>query len=161
MKRLVLALLIFAPVLLSAQAAQTPSPATSAQTSTAKPKNIGTISDLMIHMIYPTSDAILYVASRAPENDQQWNELTAKALTLAEAANLLMLPGRARDQGRWMDDAKLMLDAAEAAFKAAQKKDQMALEDLNDAVYTSCTTCHMHYRPNYGRGRATAPAPQK
>jgi hypothetical protein len=37
----------------------------------------------------------------------------------------------------------------------------MALEDLNDAVYMSCTTCHRHYRQDYGRGRATAPAPQK
>lgn len=162
MRRLALVLVLVIPAFLTALAAQAPAPApASTQTSTAKPKNIGTISELMIHMIYPTSDAILYVASRAPENDQQWNELTAKALTLAEAANLLMMPGRARDQGRWMDDAKLMLDAAEAAFKAAQKKDQRALEDLNDAVYTSCTTCHMHYRPNYGRGRATAPAPQK
>ena len=30
-------------------------------------------------------------------------------------------------------------------------KDLKALEDLNDQLYQSCTTCHMHYRANYGR----------
>jgi cytochrome c556 len=83
----------------------------------------------------------------------EWNELRAKALTMAEAANLLMMPGRARDQDRWMADAKLMLDAGAAAFAAAKTKDLAALEALNDAVYVSCTTCHRHYRPAYGRGR--------
>jgi len=27
-----------------------------------------------------------------------------------------------------------------------------ALEAVNDQLYQSCTTCHMHYRRNYGRG---------
>ena len=73
-------------------------------------------------------------------------------LMLAEAANLLMMPGHARDQDRWMADAKLMRDAGAAAFKAAKAKDVKALEAVNDSLYQSCTTCHMHYRPNYGRG---------
>jgi cytochrome c556 len=65
-----------------------------------------------------------------------------------------MMPGHARDQDRWMTDAKLMRDAGAAAFKAAKAKDVKALEALNDSLYQSCTTCHMHYRPNYGRGAA-------
>jgi len=118
------------------------------------------MSELMVNMIYPTSDAILYISTRTPTNDVEWNELRAKALTLAESANLLMMPGRARDQERWMQDAKLMLDAGQAAFRAAKNHDVNALADLNDAVYTSCTTCHMHYRQNYGRG-AQPPAAAK
>ena len=70
---------------------------------------------------------------------------------LAESANLLMMPGRARDQGRWMKDARLMLDAGWAAFKAAKAKDVPALEALSDQMYESCTTCHQHYRPGYGK----------
>jgi cytochrome c556 len=50
-----------------------------------------------------------------------------------------------------MNDARLMLDAGELAFKAAQRKDVEGLVALNDALYTSCVTCHQHYRPNYGR----------
>jgi hypothetical protein len=68
-----------------------------------------------------------------------------------------MMPGRARDQDRWMQDAALMLEAGRAAFRAAKAKDVAALDALNDQLYTSCTSCHQHYRPNYGR-RPAAPA---
>ena len=57
-----------------------------------------------------------------------------------------------------MDDARLMLEAGRAAFKAAKAKDVAALEALNDQLYTSCTSCHQHYRANYGR--RPAPEPQ-
>jgi hypothetical protein len=107
----------------------------------------------MVRMIYPTSDAVFYISTRTPTTEAEWGELQAKTLTLAESANLLMLPGRARDQGRWMDDARLMLDAGQAAYRAARAKDVDALVEVNDALYRSCVQCHQHYRPNYGRGR--------
>jgi hypothetical protein len=121
--------------------------------STAHPPvtRVGTMSELMVHLIYPTSDAVFYISSRTPKTDAEWSELQAKTLTLAESANLLMLPGRARDQDRWMKDAKLMLDAGWAAFKAAKAKDAAALEALSDQLYESCVTCHKNYRPDYGK----------
>ena len=109
------------------------------------------MSELMVHMIFPTSDAVFYISSRTPTSDAEWTELQAKTLTLAESANLLMMPGRARDQDRWMKDAKLMLDAGWAAFKAAKAKDVAALEALSDQLYESCVTCHKNYRPDYGK----------
>jgi hypothetical protein len=109
------------------------------------------MSELMVDIIYPASDAILYISTRTPTNEAEWNRLQGQALMLAEAANLLMMPGRARDQDRWLQDAKLMLDAGAAAFKAAKAHDVDALAALNEQVYVSCTTCHMHYRRNYGR----------
>lgn len=105
----------------------------------------------MVSIIYPASDAIFYITTRAPANDVEWNELGGKALAVAESANLLMMPGRARDNEQWMEDAKLMRDAGAAAFAAVKKRDLPALEALNDQLYKSCTTCHMHYRPRYGR----------
>jgi len=115
------------------------------------------MSDLMVKIIYPASDAIFYIATRTPTSEAEWGELQGKALAVAESANLLMMPGRARDQDRWMADAKLMLDAGRAAFRAARTKDVAAVEAVNDQLYTSCTSCHQHYRPNYGR---RAPVPQ-
>ncbi len=105
----------------------------------------------MVQLVYPYSDAIFYITTRTPDNEAGWIELQAKTLALAESANLLMMPGRARDQDRWMADAKLMLDAGRAAFRAARAKDMPALEALSDQLYESCTSCHQHYRPNYGR----------
>jgi hypothetical protein len=123
----------------------------------------GTMSELMIKIIYPASDAIFYITTREPKTAVEWEEVQAKALAVAESANLLMMPGRARDQDRWMQDAKLMLDAGRAAFRAAKAKDVTALDALNDQLYTSCTSCHQHYRPNYGRRpdatASTPPAP--
>jgi hypothetical protein len=115
------------------------------------PKPIGTIAELMDNLIYPTSDAIFYVATRAPKNDVEWNELQAKTLILAEAANLLMMPGRARDQDGWMKDAKLLQDAGTAAFRAAKAKDLAKLSAMNDQMYAACVACHNDYRPNYRR----------
>lgn len=115
-------------------------------------KVVGTMSELMIRIIYPASDAVFYITTRTPETDVQWGELQGQTLMLAESANLLLMPGHARDQERWMADAKLMRDAGTAAFKAAKAKDVAGLEAVNEQLYQSCTTCHMHYRPNYGRG---------
>jgi lipocalin-like protein len=115
------------------------------------PQAVGTMSDLMVKIIYPASDAIFYITTRTPTSDAEWTELQGKALAVAESANLLMMPGRARDQERWMADAKLMLDAGRTAYRAARAKDVAALEAVNDALYESCTSCHQHYRPGYGR----------
>jgi hypothetical protein len=152
---------VISVVLASAVAAQAPAPAmpepqektTAPAASPAAPPTarIGTMSELMVHLIYPTSDAVFYISSRTPATEAEWVELQAKTLTLAEAANLLMMPGRARDQDRWMTDARLMLDAGWAAFKAAKAKDVPALEALSDQMYEACTTCHQHYRPGYGK----------
>jgi hypothetical protein len=117
------------------------------------PSPVGTMSELMVKIIYPASDAIFYITTREPTSDAEWIELQGKALMVAESANLLMMPAHMRDEDRWLADAKLMRDAGTAAFKAAKAKDLKALDDLNDALYQSCVTCHMHYRPNYGRGR--------
>src|SRR5476649_2597622 len=117
-----------------------------------------TMSELMVKIIYPASDAIFYITTREPKSEVEWVELQGKALAVAESANLLMMPGRARDQDRWMQDAKLMLDAGRAAFRAAKAKDMAALDALNDQLYTSCTSCHQHYRPNYGRRPAASAA---
>ena len=124
-----------------------------AQQSAVRPQPVGTMSQLMVKILYPASDAIFYITTRTPASESEWEDLQGKALMLAETANVLMLPGHARDQDRWMADAKLMRDAGEAAFNAAMKKDVATLEGLNEQLYQSCVTCHQHYRPNYGRGR--------
>jgi len=131
--------------------------AVGAQTITPQPAS--TMSELMVKIIYPASDAIFYITTREPKTEAEWGDLQGKALAVAESANLLMMPGRARDQDRWMQDAKLMLDAGRAAFRAAKAKDVAALDALNDQLYTSCTSCHSHYRSNYGRRPSPAASP--
>ncbi len=124
-----------------------------AQTPSDRPhaRNVGSMSDLMVKIIYPTSDALFYIESRTPQSESEWTALEGQALMLAESANLLMMPGRARDQKQWMADARLMLDAGAAAVKAAKAKNVEAIAALSDQLLESCTTCHQHYRPGYGQ----------
>lgn len=124
-----------------------------AQTASSRPptRNVGTMSDLMVKIIYPASDALFYIESRTPKTDSEWTALEGQALMVAESANLLMMPGRARDQQQWMADARLMLDVGAEAVAAAKKKDVAAIAALSDRLMESCTTCHKNYRPNYGR----------
>ena len=134
------------------QSAQAPVQSAPAPSGPALPlQRVGTISELMVDMIYPASDAVFYITTREPKDEAGWNELRAKTLMLAESANLLLMPGRARDQDRWMADSKLLIDVGAAAFRAAKRKDLDALSALSDQLYQSCVTCHQHYRPNYGR----------
>ena len=123
-----------------------------------KPAPVGTMSELMLRVIYPYSDAMFYIQREPPKNDIEWNELQGKALALAEFGNLMMMPGRARDQDQWLRDAKLLAEAGAAALKFAKAKDLDGIVGLNEQLVSSCTSCHMHYRPNYGRRRGQAPA---
>ena len=146
MKTLTLVFLLGATVL--AQAPAAPKQAAPARPPT---RNIGTMSDLMVKIIYPASDALFYIESRTPTTDAEWTVIEGQALMVAESANLLMLPGRARDQKQWMADAKLMLDAGAAAVKAVKAKNVDGIVALSDQLMESCTSCHKNYRPGYGR----------
>ena len=111
---------------------------------------VGTMSELMVHLIYPTSDAVFYISSRTPTTEEEWGLLQARTLTLAESANLLMMPGRTRP-GQWNKDSRQMLDAASAAFKAAKAKSAEGVEAASDQLYESCVSCHKAYRKDYGK----------
>jgi hypothetical protein len=115
------------------------------------PRPVGTMSELMVKIIYPTSDAVFYIESRTPTDEAGWNALQGQVLMLAESANLLMMPDRALDKERWMADAELMLNAARNAYEAAKRQDVAGLVAVSDALYESCATCHVHYRPDAGR----------
>ena len=145
------AILLVAGVALAACATQpVPEPAP-APASASLARRVGSMSELMVDVLYPAGDAIFYIETRTPTNSEEWALVQMQALMIAESANLLMMPGRARDQDQWMRDAELMLDAGEAAYRASKDQDVEGLVALNDQLYMSCVTCHQHYRPGYGR----------
>jgi hypothetical protein len=122
-----------------------------------EPMFVGTINDIMGKFLYPVADEVFYIGRGAPKTEKDWNAYEARMLMLAEAGNLLMMPGRAKDNDRWMRDARLLVDAGNAAYKAAKARDVAALEALNDQMYQACVVCHQDFRPNY---RARVPDPE-
>ncbi len=114
-------------------------------------RSVGTMSEVMLEMIFPTSNELFYVGRNEDKTQKDWNDLRNNMLMLAETANLLMADNRAKDKDQWMKDAKLLRDVATKAFKMAKVKDLEGLKALNDEAYESCQSCHVHYRPGYKR----------
>ena len=108
----------------------------------------------MVAITLPYSDALLYIERNPPKEDRDWETLQMQALMLAESGNLLMMKGRAKNQGQWMKDARLLVEAGVAAVKATRAKDMQAVLALNDQIVQSCITCHTQFRPRNRQRRA-------
>jgi cytochrome c556 len=65
---------------------------------------------------------------------------------LAEAANLLMVDGRAKDRGQWIMFARDMRKAAEAEMKAIAASNLDELVTANGQLTDACMACHEPYR---------------
>ena len=110
---------------------------------------VGTMSQLMVSMVYPAAnDILLSIYRGAPKDDKEWAALERSSVLLAESGNVLMMRGHAVDQGQWMKDARLMVDAGAAAYKAARARDVKALTAVAEPLNASCITCHKTYRRN-------------
>ena len=135
---------------ITAALAQAP-PTTTSTTATPGLKSIGTMKEIMVDLIFPTSNEIFYVSRNENKSPKDWMDLQQNALIMGEAANLLMAENRALDKDRWMRDAKLLQDVGTKAYKMAKAKDLEGLKGLNDELYEACQSCHEHYRPGYRR----------
>jgi hypothetical protein len=110
---------------------------------------VGTMGDLMTSMVYPAAnDLLLSIARGGPKGDKEWMAAQRSAVLLGESGNVLMMRGHARDQGDWMTNAKLLVDAGTAAYRAARARDTNALAALEAPINASCVSCHKQYRPN-------------
>jgi hypothetical protein len=81
----------------------------------------------------------------APQNDEQWNAVRNAAATLMESSNLLMIPGRARDDKAWANFAQGLTKTAGGALKAAQEKNKDALFNAGGEIYIVCKGCHVQF----------------
>jgi hypothetical protein len=83
-----------------------------------------------------------------------WEAVENSSIALAEAANLLTIPGRNCANGKpvpiqnadWQRFVQQLRDAGMTAYKAAQSKDMDKMLDASDALTTACSDCHDAYR---------------
>lgn len=83
-----------------------------------------------------------------------WQEVENSALALAEAANLIMIPGRVCENGRpvpvdqadFRQAAEGLAEAGRAAYKAAQSKNMDEMIAVSETVSAACAKCHEPYR---------------
>jgi hypothetical protein len=110
-------------------------------------KRIATVQQLMIAVIEPTSNTVFRVEVEAPQDLRGWNTITNAALALAEAGNLLMLPGRARDSGDWIKRVQELMDLSVKAMKAAEAQNAEQVVAVGYEINDVCRNCHVQYKP--------------
>jgi hypothetical protein len=83
-----------------------------------------------------------------------WQAIENSGIAMAEAANLLTLPGRLCSNGKpvpvqnadWQQFVRGLRDAGMATFKAGQSKNMDTVVEVSDTVSTACQNCHDVYR---------------
>lgn len=82
-----------------------------------------------------------------PETAEEWEEVWAAAMTIAESGNLLMMAPRAVDEGAWMQFSRALVEVGVKAAAAAEAQDPEQIFAAGEEVYNVCTACHMAYIP--------------
>lgn len=83
-----------------------------------------------------------------PTTDDGWAYVRAQAAIVAEAGNLLALPGRAVDNDAWMIYTKGLTDAGLLAMAAAETHNEEDFFQAGAQIYSVCTACHQAYNPD-------------
>jgi hypothetical protein len=113
---------------------------------------IATVEQIMETTVEPVADKVFDAAVwvngeqvGGPKTDEDWKMIEANALMLAETGNLLLMGSRMKDQTGWVTRTQAMMDAANAAAKAAAAKNTDAVFDAGTKIYQACTGCHLQY----------------
>ena len=123
---------------------------------TSAPTPVASIKQIQEAMISPSSDVIFNVGRGAPENDDEWLVVRNAAIVLAEAGNLFMMEGRAKDSELWMELAGELVAAGKEALDAVDARSAEGVLGAGDRIAAACEACHQPYRDG---GRAMGPPP--
>ncbi|MEJ6704520.1 MAG: hypothetical protein ACKVKL_02780 [Pseudomonadales bacterium] len=81
----------------------------------------------------------------APTTEAGWLAVQHSAMVVAESGNLLMMPGRSKDNGDWQEISLALVDVGIRTSAAAEEKDADKLFDLGGELYRVCLSCHQLY----------------
>lgn len=146
---------------------------------------VATVQDLMLHLVDPSADALwqsvetVYSEAgeekRQPRTPEEWSAVKRHAMTLAEAANLLMIERQvvateappekmgylgtkeigeriAANLAEFNRFAVLLRETATQALKAIDAQDADALLDAGGPIDAACEGCHLTFwYPGQGR----------
>ena len=115
------------------------------------------VKDLMANMMDPTADVVWGSVGtimtkegtfeKAPQTDDEWNNVKAHAIMLVEGGNLLMLPARSGGNQEWVQLAQDLIAQSKRMITAAEKHDKTAVFDVGADIYDRCVNCHKKFDP--------------
>lgn len=113
------------------------------------------VHDLMVDVVEPNADAVWKASGAivdlkgvhdlAPTTDAGWAAVHDNAAVVAEAGNLLLLPGRTRPGRTWTRQAHALTELGLAAMKATSAKDEAAMLRIGGELDGACDGCHEVY----------------
>jgi len=131
----------------------------------------GTLLQVMRGILFPNSNVLFSAQSVDPATVKKdadpttsvnplagqyggWEAIENSGVAMAEAANLLTIPGRVCGNGKpvpvqnadWQRFVQGLRDAGMATYKAGQSKNMDMVLDAADKVTTACMNCHEVYR---------------
>jgi hypothetical protein len=139
-----------------------------------------TIKDIMDSMVDPNADFVWNSVAtivdaegeheRFPQTDEEWKELRRHTVTLLEATNLLLIPGRHiarpgekaenpkvelgpeeiedlvnKDRASWIRLAYGLHDSVAVALKAVDARDKEGIMSAGEGIDKACESCHQKY----------------
>jgi cell wall-associated NlpC family hydrolase len=135
----------------------------------------GNLAQVMRGILFPNSNVIFAVQSTNPAEIKPaadpatstdplassyggWTAVENSGIAIAEAANLLTIPGRQCANGKpvpiqnpdWPGLVQGLRNAGMTVYKAAQSKNQDSIVDAAGAVTEACANCHDKYRDKPG-----------
>ena len=81
----------------------------------------------------------------APTTDEGWERVYHGAAVVAEAGNLLLMPGRRMPGEDWAESAADLTRVGRRAMAAADARDPDALFEVGGELYEVCVSCHQLY----------------
>jgi hypothetical protein len=191
--------LLFASVLLllASACAQQPAQPAAAQAGVPKFETTATLKDIMDSMVEPNADFVFDSVetiidaqgehNKLPRTDDEWKAVRRAAVTVMEATNSLLVPGRrVAKAGEKADDPNVELGpeqiqalidgdresfngfanglhtAMTEAFNAINAKDAAKLFEVADGIDKACEECHLKYwYPNEKKAIAAEEANKK
>jgi hypothetical protein len=158
-------------------------PAPSAATSTRVQSQVhGNLRQVMRGILFPNSNVVFFAQGTDPATVPQdtdptsavnplasvyggWEAIENSSIALAEASNLLTIPGRTCANGKpvpvqsadWQRFVQALRDAGMTAYQAAQSKDMDKVLAAADTLTNACSDCHDVYRERGDDARCMAP----
>lgn len=87
------------------------------------------------------------IEERRPSTDEQWKAIRDAAVTIAESANLLLVPPRAQSEEQWMQFVQELSRQGERMIAAADRKSPDDVFNAGAELYDACVNCHTNFMP--------------
>ena len=105
-------------------------------------KKAAAVNDLMAYMVKPAMDQIkVFREAGGPADKDQWQTAYGAISMVTEAAQLVLMDGRVKDDA-WSDGAEQVIEAARSAMLGAYRMDANGYSSSIRQMQAGCKTCH-------------------